>query len=700
MVKENTEVLVKALPFNGKADAWHIWSDKFLSVAQSKGYVDALYDGDKMPAKHDQALDLTKDADREMKKGLTRNYDVMAALTMAISDFPVGKGILNRAKSTEFPRGLAKTVWAKLLAKYEPSTKSNIKRLKKEFDECNQKKGESPTDFCSRLITLQNQIEALNGTCTEEDLVAQFESGSSSEYCIALRLLIKGLAKGATLTLEAIEEEMQHIYELEQDKLKHKTSDKEKDVALIADETTYKKKYGKKFDKEVTKKFTGKCNRCGKVGHKEAFCWDDPKNADKRPKSWKTSTSRRSGGNDVAEIALAMFSDYNDCGVPVDLETVIGFPNEGFYCEPCVEVEDVSAVATPTGTYTEYMGVLCPVYKLPCGTRFHIHEGTTHFIAEPTLDDDSLILLDYTDGELLSEDEFDDCSVTLAAHDATKGALELLSRKDVLVADTGASCHVFTTPDWLVNVVPNDEMRGIRVGGQKVIQHQGIGDLPITFMTKDGKPGASVTLKNVKIAEGFGFNLFSLTRAMSLGWNIRSNDMTIVVSHGDVEIVFDIAVETGNGGMLLCAIIKPGLRTAAATDMAAISSSEPGTKMSLMKAHKLFGHPNEDLTRQIAKSLGMEITRGRVLRCEDCTIAKAKQRNLPVLEEEKAEPTEKGQLLHLDMMSIKVPKGLSLSKRQIRLIVDAYTRVEFVEAFATKSEMPDSTCRLFQTLRD
>ena len=37
------------------------------------------------------------------------------------------------------------------------------------------------------------------------------------------------------------------------------------------------------------KKFKGKCNNCGKVGHKAVDCWADPKNASKRPAWFKPS---------------------------------------------------------------------------------------------------------------------------------------------------------------------------------------------------------------------------------------------------------------------------------------------------------------------------------------------------------------------------------------------------------------------------
>jgi len=35
------------------------------------------------------------------------------------------------------------------------------------------------------------------------------------------------------------------------------------------------------------KKFNGKCHHCGKVGHTKAECWNNPINADKRPKWYR-----------------------------------------------------------------------------------------------------------------------------------------------------------------------------------------------------------------------------------------------------------------------------------------------------------------------------------------------------------------------------------------------------------------------------
>jgi hypothetical protein len=146
------------------------------------------------------------------------------------------------------------------------------------------------------------------------------------------------------------------------------------------------------------------------------------------------------------------------------------------------------------------------------------------------------------------------------------------------------------------------------------------------------------------------------------------------VSNKGVEIHFDVTIKTGTGGMLLCTRIASNKLTLDA--VATLAQTQPGTKMSLMKAHRLFGHPNEDLTRNISTGLGIVITRDKVLVCEDCSIAKAKQKNLPGNESAVA-ITERGQLFHLDMSSVKPPRGCVLTQPNFWLIVNSFTRMEF-----------------------
>ena len=44
-----------------------------------------------------------------------------------------------------------------------------------------------------------------------------------------------------------------------------------------------------------SEKFHGKCNTCGRKGHKSIDCWERPENAHKRPKNWSGSGSSSKG---------------------------------------------------------------------------------------------------------------------------------------------------------------------------------------------------------------------------------------------------------------------------------------------------------------------------------------------------------------------------------------------------------------------
>jgi hypothetical protein len=122
-----------------------------------------------------------------------------------------------------------------------------------------------------------------------------------------------------------------------------------------------------KHKKVPKKKYKGHCSPCGKVGHSEDFCWDDPKNARKRPKIWKVCDTRTSG--DVAEVALAgfemMLERRRDKEADEIVLTVFSKPNKLFYYCPVVSedniCEDEVFIINDTAI---------PVCMLLCGTQF------------------------------------------------------------------------------------------------------------------------------------------------------------------------------------------------------------------------------------------------------------------------------------------------------------------------------------------
>ena len=57
------------------------------------------------------------------------------------------------------------------------------------------------------------------------------------------------------------------------------------------------------------------------------------------------------------------------------------------------------------------------------------------------------------------------------------------------------------------------------------------------------------------------------------------------------------------------------------------------TTMLIKQAHDRLGHNNEDTMRSAAKHLGTRITPRGLMPCEGCTIATAKQKNVPKVNE-------------------------------------------------------------------
>jgi hypothetical protein len=50
--------------------------------------------------------------------------------------------------------------------------------------------------------------------------------------------------------------------------------------------------------------FKGKCNSCGKLGHKAEKCWEKEENADKRPEGW-VSCKKKNEANGSKDVGAA-----------------------------------------------------------------------------------------------------------------------------------------------------------------------------------------------------------------------------------------------------------------------------------------------------------------------------------------------------------------------------------------------------------
>ncbi len=79
--------------------------------------------------------------------------------------------------------------------------------------------------------------------------------------------------------------------------------------------------------------------------------------------------------------------------------------------------------------------------------------------------------------------------------------------------------------------------------------------------------------------------------------------------------------------------------------------------MPIAKVHALLGHHSEAITRKIAKELGWTISRGSMKPCEACTIAKARQKNVPKTHGKNKNTAKANERWSHDISTVKAPRG-------------------------------------------
>ena len=201
-----------------------------------------------------------------------------------------------------------------------------------------------------------------------------------------------------------------------------------------------------------------------------------------------------------------------------------------------------------------------------------------------------------------------------------------------------------------------------------------IGKIKGNLCDKFGNELASTSLQDVLIIPSCPFNLFSVTKLINQGWLLSGDKEAMVLSNGTNKIMFDIKVHSPKG-LIYAMYLK---RDAELNNVAA---DDKKLNLTIKQAHEKLGHCSEDLTRQMAKSLGWQIVKGTMMPCESCAAGKAKQKNVP-----KEKPFEEAKndvgRYFLDVASVKTKPGQpKVSKPHWRIVVDEKTQLKFSDFF-------------------
>ena len=205
-------------------------------------------------------------------------------------------------------------------------------------------------------------------------------------------------------------------------------------------------------------RFKGKCHNCGKEGHMARDCWNDPKNADKRPAWFKPS--------EVAAVCTK-------ADKPSDELQLVNM-NWGKYAEAFAEDDD-------DVDYEEELIIM--------------NESKTN-------------------NDVIQEQEDimgTESALRTVVQDGGEKMMSLLEDPEIFVIDSGATTHSTGNSIGMINM-KNANGSKTRVGNGAKIATKAIGSLP--FQDESGTKGV---MGGVHLISGAPFNLISGTKLLTMG---------------------------------------------------------------------------------------------------------------------------------------------------------------------------------------
>ena len=112
------------------------------------------------------------------------------------------------------------------------------------------------------------------------------------------------------------------------------------------------------------------------------------------------------------------------------------------------------------------------------------------------------------------------------------------------IGDTGASTHMGYCDKGMYNV---KHIKGnVQVGNGNVLSVNKIGDKKVTAIHKDGST-QDLILKDYKYVPNLTYNLFSLTKPLSNGWELSNMGKRLLLRKGKRLVKFDHQLNTDKG---------------------------------------------------------------------------------------------------------------------------------------------------------
>ena len=654
------EKSIRVISFSGKRSDWRVWSRKFLAVAEKRGYKKLLTG----------ALELTSTSgtdDRQL--GVNAYNDLLLAMNENISF-----GLVDEAKSVVCPDGDAAKAWQKLMKRFESKTSaSKVKTMGQLHASRLTKKTKDPEVWISELELLRSRLTEMGTTVDDEFLILHILNNLPSDYDNVVENLEERVDSVTNpLGLEDVRQKLSEKYEKMRLRKKFKDeSDDDEEQALFA--TKFKGrcnkcgKFGHKAkdcrsnidndkEKNQKKKFAGKCFYCGKVGHREANCWAKHGKPADRVNTAKEYEEEES----------------DDEAVLISMDEIIDFAG--------ITLTDPKDKSKPDGKTNKEIAPRT-------NTKEEVIPGVTADMVKPFKPEEWTAEMRRNFEEITSNDYEPIEDVDEPAEDIKDTAF--MTYKDesgqMWIGDTGATCHMTNSRNGLTNLEPISS--SVIFGNGERLKATHIGDMRGIVKQKDGtqKP---ICLTKVKFVPKLTCNLFSITSALKHGCEMHGLHEMIKIKKGRMEYKFDHRIKNGKGNLY-------GIQISDRTsNVEKDYTSNDTALLSMNKLHERLGHPNAEITKATATKLSVKTSDIAMTKCEHCDIAKMKKKNVSKKPLNKAH--RPGDRVYMDISSIKYPSAGG-SKFWI-LFVDDYSEFLFGTYMKRKSDLATEGIKLMKTI--
>jgi hypothetical protein len=195
-----SEKTVRSLTFNGLSKDHQVWWARFMAYAAVNKFAEALtIRGEAvLPTREADVPDLTTTTGKEQATAVKRNAIAMANLMMAFTSEAM-MGLVFKAKTADWPSGLAHLVVSGLNKIYNPQDTISRVELRQRLSAIRMKKNEDPTTLFEQISSIKNKFNMSTRHIEEEDLIAVVLDTAPQEY--QSLLTTEQHIKGASITL-------------------------------------------------------------------------------------------------------------------------------------------------------------------------------------------------------------------------------------------------------------------------------------------------------------------------------------------------------------------------------------------------------------------------------------------------------------------------------------------------------------------